>query len=77
MSTVATKPTLTPQHPRWEDFVLALEDTLEAAGVCDHSHRISSHWLEDHGFDVTETLAHFEQHGGFCDCEVYVNLGLA
>lgn len=71
---------MTPDHPRWDEFANALAEAInaqEAPGVSDCKHDFSStqRILADMGgFDVEETLAFFEENGGYCDCEVLINV---
>ena len=77
--------TMTPTHPRWQEF----HDRLEGPEGCNfhevngkvqwdciaekerpHSRRI----LAAMGVDVEQSLAYFDQHGGYCDCEVLFNV---
>jgi hypothetical protein len=68
-----TKIVLTPDDKQWKHFADTLarqigdgcDDTL------DNARRVLS-TME--GVDVEETLAFFEAHGGFCDCEVLMNV---
>lgn len=75
---------ITPGHPRWEEFLDRLTGPLaldvrgggwHCAGGEDkrHSRRI----LLAMGLSpaaVAANLAFFEQHGGYCDCEVWMNV---
>ncbi|MCG7989595.1 MAG: DUF2695 domain-containing protein [Candidatus Thiodiazotropha lotti] len=41
---------------------------------CHHDHRHTKEWLSDSGHNVNEVLAALMAHGGFCDCEVVMNV---
>lgn len=41
---------------------------------CDHSHRLTSTWLTEHGHPTTRALGALMALGGFCDCEVVMNV---
>lgn len=78
--------TMTPDHPRWQEFVTRLngpegcnfheeEDgtvTWLCKGGRDKSYATAI--LERMGtIDIEASLRHFEEHGGYCDCEVLFN----
>ena len=81
---------MTPQHPRWEEFVCRLAgpgpegiDFTVGPGVNQISSRCAggedktyAHKLLTtiHGVDVEASLAYFEEHGGYCDCEILINV---
>jgi hypothetical protein len=50
-----------------------LDRELSARG-CDHSRRLTRGFLEGRGLPIVEAFAWLDRHGGFCDCEVLVNL---
>ena len=85
---VTVEVVLTPADPRWREFIRRLEGpegcdfrkgeygeySWRCAGGRDQS--LSRAILTDMGgIDVEGTLGYFDQHGGYCDCEVvfYVN----
>lgn len=75
---------ITPGHPRWDEFLIRLTgpDGLDLEGErwnCaggedkTHSRRI----LLEMGLSpaaVAVNLRYFERHGGYCDCEVWMNV---
>ena len=81
---------MTPDHPRWNEFV----EALEGPGYCNfHEEELgnpnSIKWhceggmnkpyakaiLEKmSGFDVEASLRFFEENGGHCDCEILFNV---
>jgi hypothetical protein len=50
-----------------------LESKL-AAAPCDHSHRFTQAWLKDKGKAPEKSLKALKQAGGYCDCEVLLNV---
>jgi uncharacterized protein DUF2695 len=68
--------TLTTEHPAWDDFCSALYERLggDVPGRCEDDHRHSRALLEQVGFDAETTLVYFEHRGGYCDCEVLINV---
>jgi len=75
---------ISPRHPRWEEFLDRLSGpegcnfrtTWTCFGGTDkrHSRRV----LAEMGLSpraIEASLAYFEDHGGYCDCEVVLNLG--
>jgi len=72
---------MTPEHPRWDEFADALSAAINAQnepGVSDCKHTFDStrQVLAEMGVDVNveATIKYFELKGGFCDCEVLLNL---
>ena len=76
---------MTPLHPRWVEFLAWLSEPeyldFEARNGCiTHSHcqsnlRFSRTILTQMGgIDVRASLAFFREHGGYCDCEVLMNV---
>lgn len=65
---------LNPKNPRWDEFA----DRLKAATLngCHGSNNTEAilHSMGD--IDVAGSLAFFQQHGGFCDCEIVSNVAL-
>jgi len=65
---------LTPESPRWNEFVDAL-DQAGRAGGCHHDHRLAKRVMTEMGnIDIEESLVFFESRGGFCDCEILINV---
>jgi hypothetical protein len=74
-----------PSHHRWEEFLDRLagpegcnfgETSWTCFGGVDK--RFSRRILAAMGFSeqaIEASLAYFEQHGGYCDCEVVFNVG--
>jgi hypothetical protein len=65
---------MTPSHRQWSEFYNKL-GALVSEGGCNHSHIHAITVLALMGAEVRESVEHFEQHGGFCDCEVLMNVG--
>lgn len=81
---------MTPEHPEWDDFMdmlveqlvedsgLELTDELTIAhitGGCDHTFdksRAAMMLIED--ANIRESLENFKDKGGYCDCEVVLNI---
>lgn len=76
-----------PGHPRWKEFLgklegpsfLTKEEDDEEGFVfnCDGSFErplTRKLLLEFEGIDVDASLEYFQQHGGYCDCEVLFNV---
>lgn len=84
MATLSPVPIL-PRHPRWDEFIERLsgpegcdftDTTCVCAGGTDK--RLSRRILARMGLSeraIAISLAYFEDHGGFCDCEVVLNVG--
>lgn len=74
-----------PEHPRWEEFAVKLWVELDfdwgdkgVRSKCNmsHSRPSASKILKEMGADVAASLALFEMSGGFCDCEIIINVDL-
>jgi hypothetical protein len=49
-----------------------LDEELPKAG-CDHTRRLTEHWLRTQGHTVESVIVWLEENGGFCDCEALAN----
>jgi Protein of unknown function (DUF2695) len=66
---------LTTDHARWGEFIDALSETMSSPGDCNHQdHRRAEAILTKMGADVDGTIAFLESRGGFCDCEILLNV---
>ena len=66
---------LTPESPRWKTFTKALELALQINGCDSHGHRLAKPILSImEGVNIPETIKFFEAHGGYCDCEILMNV---
>ncbi len=64
---------MSPTHPRWSEFAARLRELQPAR--CDHTFQRTRRVLEEiEGADVEKSLEYFESEGGFCDCEVILNV---
>ncbi len=85
MKTPMRRAVMTPAHPQWQEFVGRLagpegcnfrQERGQFVFDCDGepSRPKASALLWDYDVDVEASLAYFEEHGGFCDCEVVFNV---
>ena len=78
---------IVPGHERWNEFVERLEgpegcwlrtnDDGAVIGDCDNGLERSTRILRAMGCNAAEvkvTLEYFRRHGGYCDCEVLLNV---
>ena len=84
MPTLSAQP-ITPSHPKWEEFF----DRLSGPEGCDFTETsarctggidrpFSRRILASLGFserEIAASLGYFKRHGGYCDCEVVMNVG--
>ncbi len=49
-------------------------DGVIAAGGCDRTHRRTDAWAAGHGIALDRLHEGLEEYGGFCDCEVVMNV---
>lgn len=73
-------------HPRWGKFMERLEG-VEGCNFhdnsdgnmtwrCAHNHDLATKILADMGgFDAKASIESFEDNGGYCDCEIVLNMG--
>ncbi|MFZ0218459.1 MAG: DUF2695 domain-containing protein [Candidatus Dormiibacterota bacterium] len=91
MPTRSDEPIL-PRHPRWDEFLERLtgpdgmgltgHDLSDMRWTCfgGEDKRFSRRALQAMGRSeraIEVSLAYFENHGGYCDCEVWMNVGHA
>lgn len=76
MTTLTENIVLTPESDRWEEFIDQLCEKTNDSG-CDNSIERPNACavLESMGgIDIPKTLAYFEDNGGYCDCEIIMNV---
>src|SRR5262245_10900853 len=56
-----------------EDLCSFVESRIAADG-CDHTPRFAREWATTAAIDWDDLLDLLEEHGGYCDCEVTMNL---
>ena len=49
-------------------------DAVVSAGGCDRTHRATDAWAAGHGIALDRLHEGLEEYGGFCDCEVVMNV---
>ena len=42
--------------------------------ACDNTLRVTAKWLSDHDYDVASVCLWLQRLGGYCDCEVLLNV---
>ena len=60
-------------RPQLEALLRHVDAALEA-NHCDHSRAATDAWADAAGVDVARLHAGLEEYGGFCDCEVVMNV---
>jgi hypothetical protein len=74
---------LTPDNHRWPEFMHKLGEALFAerdeddrrTSRCEHDHRFATKIMTEMGdIDIPASIAYFEEHGGYCDCEIGFNV---
>ena len=74
-----------PRHHRWNEFVRRLLgpegcDLQGSSWTCFGDVRFTKRILQNMGFDqpsIEVSTTYFKHHGGFCDCEVLLNVAHA
>lgn len=85
MNTKQAAEILTPNSVRWEAFTEALNLAVQVNGCAGgyfpkakprkQWHRQAKRVMTEMGeIDIPGSLAYFEAHGGYCDCEILMNL---
>ena len=73
---------LTPNSNRWGTFIEALDYAVQVSG-CNgdqlqagpRKHELAKRTMAAMGdVDVPGSIAYFEAHGGYCDCEILLNV---
>uniref|UniRef100_A0A6H1ZMW2 DUF2695 domain-containing protein n=1 Tax=viral metagenome TaxID=1070528 RepID=A0A6H1ZMW2_9ZZZZ len=77
---------MTTENERWDEFIENLEGekgcnfTGEEANIkwscnSDKSRPLTRKILEEMGnIDIEKTMKYFDEHGGYCDCEILFNV---
>jgi hypothetical protein len=76
---MTTPEVMTPESPRWDQFCGALDEALGQLGCggdnARPTHEVTKRVLTRMGHvDVGASIDFYEQHGGYCDCEVMLNV---
>lgn len=63
------------KHPKWKQFRHELNYDIDLFG-CKNDTTLAKNLLKSDfpDIDIPKTLAYFEKHGGFCDCEIIFNV---
>lgn len=56
-----------------ESLLAHVEDAVEREG-CDHSRKATDAWASSHGVSLPALHSGLEEYGGYCDCEVVMNV---
>ena len=59
-----------PGHPQWVEFC----NKLQEMQWCEHEFGYAIECLNLFAVDTDRTLAWFQEHGGYCDCEIIFNI---
>lgn len=54
-------------------LVIFLEEN-EVMRYCDGTLRLTEEFIDENGLDRESTIEWLQDHGGFCDCEVLLNI---
>ena len=82
--TPATKPGLTKRHPGWKTFLTLLEKKVNfrkmrngrTTWTCDGKLTFTRQILRARfpGVSIEKTIKYLQDRGGYCDCEVLMNV---
>ena len=70
----ATKQILNFDHELWDEFEDAMWDRPQCDGTTRSARSILENLAQDALIDIEGTLSWFEVMGGFCDCEIFLNV---
>lgn len=67
---------MSQDHPRWDEFIEKLEDSDAMQKCSAKTDRIyAKNILETMSdIDIEGSMSFFESRGGFCDCEILLNI---
>lgn len=66
---------MTPGHPDWAEFRARLSELEECIGG--KARPLAAAILKSMGdIDIPASMAYFNDHGGYCDCEILFNVGI-
>ena len=66
---------LTPDSPRWAAFIEALTIAVKTNGCDSRTRPLAVRLMQTMGnVDIDASLKFFDEHGGFCDCEILMNV---
>jgi hypothetical protein len=68
--------TMTPEHAQWKEFLTELSQSIREHGCDAKSLRLAKDILSSDRYhcDVEASLEFFREHGGYCDCEILLNV---
>jgi hypothetical protein len=65
---------MTIESPRWQQFCVSLARAV-SPNTCQHDYREAEKILKEMGsIDVEASIDYFENNGGYCDCEILLNV---
>jgi Protein of unknown function (DUF2695) len=65
---------ITIESPRWQEFCVRLARATDPSR-CQHDHREAEKIMREMGgIDVEASIDYFENNGGYCDCEILLNV---
>lgn len=62
------------QHPRWQNFLELVNILLAYNDSCPGDLSLAKFVLERERVDVEKSLEYLQDNGGFCDCEILMNV---
>jgi uncharacterized protein DUF2695 len=66
---------MTIESPHWREFCDRLDRAISKQGCDARTLRLAEKVLRDMGgIDIEASLEYFREHGGYCDCEILVNI---
>ena len=77
MSDIEILEVLMPGGERWEEFCRRLCSAMDSSGGCaggTNKDNAIAVMREMGGVEIEATLEYFEDHGGYCDCEILLNV---
>jgi Protein of unknown function (DUF2695) len=75
MTDSLTSEIMTPENPRWSEFTAQLGDAINRHRCNSVDTRLAQRLLTSMKcVDVEASIEYFRDHGGYCDCEILMNV---
>ena len=67
---------MTPESRRWKEFAKRLDRAIAERGCASGTNKRNAEAVmrDMGGIDIEASLDYFEDHGGYCDCEILLNV---
>jgi hypothetical protein len=74
-SFIPVKPIMNNQHPRWTNFLEFVNILFEYNDRrCSGDSKFARFVLSKEGVDIEKSIEYLQDNGGYCDCEILMNV---